>query len=686
MTQTNRALPLIVACLFAAWLASASFAADAKKPVAAPKVNNQSESRAIPPTGPELAPADRAELESAIEKIGREIEALRQSLKDKPAMLALLPDIQVYHNALRYPLQYHEQIDMKLARNAISSAQERIDELKNGKPEWITKSGPRGYVSDIDGSVQPYMLAVPAGLGSSGEAGRKYRLDVNFHGRGETLTELNFIGKSTGNAPGAGDKFVAPLYGRFCNANKFAGEIDCLEAIRDIERRYPIDENRLLDIGFSMGGAAAWQFAVHYTDLWAAASPGAGFAESKQFLHLEKSGELASVPWYQKVLWHMYDCTDYAANLFNLPVIAYAGEIDPQKQASDVMQEAMAAEGLKLERIIGPKTAHAYEKGAKAELDKRLDEILAKGRNPVPNKIRFTTWTLRYNRMYWLTVDRLGKHWERARADGEITSDGIALKTENVEGLTLAFAAGQAPFAPGTKPKVTINGAPIDVPPVGADKAWSAHVARSPAGWDVARESNGSGLAKQHGLQGPIDDAFMEPFVIVRPTGKAMNEKVGAWTTAECDHAIAQWQKQFRGEARVVRDDQVSDVDIAGSNLILFGDPSSNKMIAKVMEKLPIAWTSDAVKAGAKSFPAGGHVPAMIYPNPLNPKRYVVLNSGFTFREFDYLNNARQVPKLPDWAIIDIQEPTTPKAPGAVVDAGFFGEEWELKSDAQARQ
>ena len=37
----------------------------------------------------------------------------------------------------------------------------------------------------------------------------------------------------------------------------------------------------------------------------------------------------------------------------------------------------------------------------------------------------------------------------------------------------------------------------------------------------------------------------------------------------------------------------------------------------------------------------------MICPNPLNPKRYVVLNSGFTFREFDYLNNrANFLPQL----------------------------------------
>jgi hypothetical protein len=68
-----------------------------------------------------------------------------------------------------------------------------------------------------------------------------------------------------------------------------------------------------------------------------------------------------------------------------------------------------------------------------------------------------------------------------------------------------------------------------------------------------------------------------------------------------------------------------------------------------------------------------------IYPNPLNPRRYVVVNSGFTFREWDYLNNARQTPKLPDWAVIDTRTSPDARAPGKVVAADFFGERWELR-------
>ena len=63
-------------------------------------------------------------------------------------------------------------------------------------------------------------------------------------------------------------------YGRYCNANKFAGEIDLFEALDHVKKHYPIDEDRLVMRGFSMGGAACWQFAVHYPSMWAAAAPG----------------------------------------------------------------------------------------------------------------------------------------------------------------------------------------------------------------------------------------------------------------------------------------------------------------------------------------------------------------------------------------------------------------------------
>src|SRR6476469_9369740 len=107
-----------------------------------------------------------------------------------------------------------------------------------------------------------------------------------------------------------------------------------------------------------------------------------------------------------------------------------------------MMEKAMAAEGLKLERLIGPQTKHAYHKETRKQLDERLAAISAIGRNPAPDRIRFTTWTLRYNHMFWVTVDGLAKHWERARVDAAITSpDAIDVTTTNVTALTLDIPA-----------------------------------------------------------------------------------------------------------------------------------------------------------------------------------------------------------------------------------------------------
>jgi len=340
----------------------------------------------------------------------------------------------------------------------------------------------------------------------------------------------------------------------------------------------------------------------------------------------------------------------------------------------------MAAEGLKLERLIGPQTKHAYHKETRKQLDERLAAICAVGRNPVPEKVQFTTWTLRYNKAFWVTVQGLQKHWERAEINADVTvADSMLIRTRNVSAFSLHIPANPALITDYSL-GMQVDGASPEGYVAKTGKDGSLHVNFEKIGgrWREVKEL-ADGLRKRHGLQGPIDDAFMDAFLIVKPTGKPMHEKTGQWAAAEAGHAIAHWQKQFRGEARVKAATDVTDAEIAAHNLILFGDPSSNPLIAKIAARLPIRWDKDAITVGDKTHPADRHALAMIYPNPLNPDRYVVLNSGFTFREFDYLNNARQTPKLPDWAVIDTSVPITPKVPGKIVDAEFFDEQWRLK-------
>lgn len=636
----------------------------------------------MPPAGNEIPAADRKVLEEGAAALGREIESLKKSLAGKPDLLALLPDVQIYHKALDWPLRYHELIDVKKAKVALATGMERAKSLAAGKAPWLTAGGPRAYVSSIDGSIQPYVVVMPAGYDASKKG--PHRMDLFFHGRAEKMMELEVVtAQRLGDAPTSppdDKRFLVYTYGRYCCANKFAGEIDTLEVIEAMKKQYPIDEDRIVITGFSMGGAAAWHHAVHYTDRWAAASPGAGFCETRLYQKMDASGEWEALPVWQKKLMHLYDCPDYAINLSMLPIIAYAGTEDPQKASGDIMEKALADRGLKLERIFGEKTAHKYEPGAKKDLAARLDAYAAKGRNRVPRQVRFETRTLRYNRMFWVTVDGLEEHWERARVEAELGNPALNVKTTNVSGISFNFKPGESPFPPGSTPAIQIDGQTIQGQPVSKAAGWSASLVKTGGKWGPIAGSDPP-LRKMHGLQGPIDDAFLSSFVMVRPTGKPLNEKVGKWASSEVDYAAAEWRKIFRGDAPVKNDRDLSDADLQGRNLILFGDPSSNIVLANIIAKLPIKWTAKEIVAGGRTYPADDRAVIMIYPNPLNPAKYVVLNSGFTFRQADHRTNSRQLAKLPDWAVVDLNTPADDKWPGRIEAAGFFDELWRFKKE-----
>ncbi len=673
-------------------------AATAVRAVDGPTDNQSARVRPVPKPGIDVPEADRAELEAGLKGLAERIDRLRAEAAKSPRHAALLPDVEVFHKAVHDALTYREFFDGKeldKARLILKEGTARAEALLAGQAPWTSQTGlvVRGYRSKIDGSVQPYGLVVPESYTAAGKA--RYRVDLWFHGRGETLSEVNFVHERM-TQPGQfrpADTFVLHPYGRYCNAFKLAGEVDVYEALDAARAAYRIDDDRVSVRGFSMGGAAAWHLAVHDPARWFAANPGAGFSETPRFLDVFQN-ETLSPPWYEKALWSLYDCDQWAGNLRLVPTVAYSGSKDKQKQAADVMAEALARFGIELTHVIGPDTAHQYHPDSAREVEARLNALAEVGRVRVPRTLTFTTYTLRYNRAAWVTVDALGEHWKAANVtatfDGSAT---LSVRTENVRALTLEFPPGRAPFdAPDDAAGVVvrhvaiplaIDGQELEGPSHQSDRSWKCQLHREGTQWKLG-PLPADGPRKQHGLQGPIDDAFLDSFLIVTPTGTAANPKVGAWVQAEQTRAITEWRRHFRGTPRVKADTEVTDADIAGSNLVLWGDPASNAVLKRIADKLAIRWAADAIRVGEASYPAADHAAILVAPNPLNPARYVVLNSGFTFREYDYLNNARQTPKLPDWAIIDLNTPPDARWPGKVVAADFFDESWRLRPAAGA--
>ncbi len=638
----------------------------------------------VPTVGIEIPEDTRIALRERTDALGQAIDQLRDQLTETPPLLRFLPDVQVYHKAVDWALRhslFFKEGEFKTAEELLAEGTERAKQLANGKTPWTRQPGliVRGYISRLDGSVQPYGLVIPQSF--STDPWRKRRLDIWLHGRDNKLSELKFIQQRRTSA----GQFVPPdtivlhPYGRFCNAFKFAGEVDVHEALGHVKQNYPVDNSRVSIRGFSMGGAGCWHLAAHHAGDWAAAAPGAGFAESLEYLGLSKKGTLP--PQYERTLWGLYDATLYAGNFFNTATVAYSGEDDKQIQAARIMERFLTGEGLTLRHVIGPKTGHKYHPAAKAEINERINAIVARGRNAVPSEVRLVTRTLRYNRQAWVQVDGLDEHWMPARVEaGLIGNRHIEISTLNVSRLVLSMPSGTCPLRPNGSPTVIIDGQKLSGDRVRTDRSWESRFIKAIGQWRLVGRFEFAGLAKRPGLQGPIDDAFMDRFVMVKPTGQANSEAIGKWTEAQLGQALSDWELQFRAKPRVVDDIDLTRDDIENSNLILWGDASSNLLIERIIDQLPLNWTSDTLALGQAEAGAGTHVPVLIFPNPLNPNRYVVLNSGFTFSRFGHMSNATQTPKLPDWALVDISKPYNAGDPDCIAAAGFFNERWQPKT------
>ena len=637
----------------------------------------QTPTQKSPPLGIEIPAQTRADLTVELAKLQGDFKALSQSGNLSATLAARLPDVEIFPIAVQRALEWNEFHDLKQIPAAVELLKEgraRLEALKGGATPWTKAKGlvVRGFRSRIDGSVQPYGIVVPEETPAN-----PARLDVWLHGRNDKLSELAFLSermKKKGEFTPPATLVLHP-YGRFCNAFKFAGETDVFEALEDAIAQYGADPRHIALRGFSMGGAGCWHLAAHYTSKWAVSNPGAGFVETAQYAKVFAPDK--PVPaWWEQVLWRLYDVPGYAANLGNRTVIAYSGEIDAQKQAADMMVAAASAKGVTIPHFIGPNTPHKYHPETKLQVADKVDAAALAGSPAAPESVHLTTFTLRYNAMDWVEITSLEKHWEESTVTAKHKGPG-SLFIES-KGVTALKLTPPSEWSPNGAWKIScdgqtlsVNGKTINLQKTG--QTWASGTPRE------------SGLQKRHGLQGPIDDAFQEAFVFVRPSGSAMHQAVDTWARAEMLRAIDQWKIVFRGEVRVVSDTEVTPELMKTHHLVLWGDPGSNKFLAKLLTakaesqpRLPLQWDQKSLKLGTGSYPASSHAAVLVYPNPLAPNRYIVLNSSFTFRQGSDTTNALQTPKLPDWAVVDLSTPPNHLTPGNIPDAGFFDEFWQL--------
>lgn len=657
---------------------------------------------AEPAAGP-LTEAERKVIVAELEPLQERLAKLRQAPNIKPDRWA---DAQIFVKGVVWALDFGPVADApsrELVQKGLRRARERIDALAAGRQPWTETRGKRsvrGFISAVDGSVQPYCLVVPAGY----DPARPMRLDVILHGSTAAtgIGELLFLnaadgGDDAGSAASTNNFIELHPLGRLGeNAYRFEGETDVDEAIEAVCRDYEIDRTRIVLRGGSLGGVGTWQLGLKRPDRYVALGPAAGPVDTVVFAnspweHFVRLDPLT--PW-QKTMLHLVDAIDYTANAGMVPVVAVMGDKDPYFGSHLLIEKAFAEEGIPFVGLVDHGAGHSVTARVMEEQLVLLGEYASRGRDPFPKHVRFVTWTLKFNRCDWLEVLGLAAHYQRAEIEAHIAADESIAVSEprNITRFAIHPPALQAAGA-----SVTVGGTKIDLPAQAPGTVRPIVIGRHDGKWKYQGILDAVTLTgKRPGLQGPIDDAFALPFLCVRGTGKAWNPAVGNWADASLKRFADEWRRHYRGDLPVKDDTEVTDDDIRRANLILFGDPGSNRWISKILPQLPIKWTRDTLELGKDRHPAADHGVQLICPNPLpgGAGRYVVLNSGHTYHASELRFSYMVFPRLGDWAIVKVGDTppgaestgdnpagvTVPIVVETVLNSGFFDEAWKLPS------
>jgi pimeloyl-ACP methyl ester carboxylesterase len=422
-------------------------------------------------------------------------------------------------------------------------------------PEVWAQSGPQlmTFVSEVDGTQQPYALYLPPGFDKT----KAYPLVVSLHSE-ESTHRLNFR-----QLFGAATPYnrVDPLDPRFYPASRdvefivafpFArgsigyqaiAERDVYQMVADVESRFPVDRDRVYLTGISMGGGGALWYALTRPDVWAAVAPLAPIAPP--------------------------GTETRALNAFNLPIRLFQGSEDPivAAQSSRDLHRKFQDLGVAARYFEFPGVRHdvwnaAYKNGS------IFDWFAQEKRNRYPERVRFVADSYRYNSAYWVRIDGLNPGVPASIDARRTGASQIIVLTKNVTGFTLA------PERPPSS--VAIDGAPLRVKP-GAPLSFTLSNGQWRVGLHVA-------TGKRAGGEGPIAAAFTGGQIYVYGEGSAtLAEHAAKWPTLAF---------------RVLADSQVTAADLADSDAILFGTAQTNSLIARFAGQFPMALNPGAADYG----------------------------------------------------------------------------------------
>ena len=525
-----------------------------------------------------------------------------------------------------------------------------------------------GYPDALDASVQPYSLWIPDGYDGS----RALPLAVLLHGQG-MFNPLQCRAHPIGNM------IVVAPQGRGGMDYMYVGETDVLNVLDHVQKLVNVDPDRVYLCGASMGGSGSWHLATRFPDRFAGIMALCGNTDINVWAELWhwRAPAQSPIAAVRQFLREDTCAVTYAQNLEHVSVVALQGEADTivNQLHARRMNDALKRAGHSAHQIhILPFMMH----GISANYELGLRPLV---RNPKPNRVRYKTAWLRYPGAYWLTITGIQQRLRHATIDGRAAPalKTISVETENVSELFID--PRRLPFSESPI-RIEIDRT-VFHPPFTAREGRGYGFRRESSGAWVAlpekREAAAFPPAKSANVEGPVEHAFMTPFVVVAGDDPGAVEAAAEFSK--------HWQTRFAVPCRQKMAREITADYLAHFNLILFGTAETNALIAKVADNVPLSVEGRTIRLGDTEYSGPNAGAFLCYPNPLNLERYVVLISGTTpqsYTDFNvrFGNWFDWVPydsrKHFDFAVFD--DLTSGRHPETFLTWGFFDEQWRFNS------
>ena len=589
--------------------------------------------------------------------------------------------------SIDYLLDISERIDGSFSAQSAryrTQAARFLEQVRAGHEPYPDQRGilcNRGYRSALSTITQGYAIYIPPTYDPS----RSYPLMVALHG-GSSNGNL-FLGVVLGN------NMDWERYGQFL-WNEFRplwspdwivvapdgfgqvmwrwmGEQDVLDVIADVKRHYNVDHDRVVLGGLSNGGVGAYSIGTRHASEFSVVQAMAAAPSWIQYTRMAMRPE-------ERIALVRVSALDLIENSLNTDFRYYHGRQDegPMRPAfveeltRRVRELQLPARGAFFD--LGHDILYAVHRHGRV-----YDQLAEVRRNRRPSEVRVVTGDYRANRQHWVTVTRIDRYPALARVRAVVDQGGAALAVETDNTVGIAIELRDAPLTTDIS-RITIDGTVIYDGP----RAHLGHVVnavKSAAGWHLGFPDERPGtLVKHPGLGGPLTDAYFGSMIHVYGTQNADHTDALRSAAEQGSRGWPLWLWNFRQP--VVADTDVTSEMMRSATVVLYGSDGDNSVLERIESQLPIRIERDAVVVGEQRFAGRDVGVRFIYPNPLAPDSYVMVQGAV---QPSGVVAGRNLPDfLPDYLVYDGRT-TRNRArlvtgPNRALAMGYFDRHWQL--------